>query len=78
MEAFLSFDTRIVRTLWPLISRPGFLTVEFMAGRRARYVHPFKLYFAICVTFFVVVALSGRSIVTLSDTSDNPPRHRCN
>jgi hypothetical protein len=70
MEAFLSFDTRILRTLWPLISRPGFLTVEFMAGRRARYVHPLKLYLAICVVFFVVVALSGRSMVTLSESSD--------
>lgn len=71
MEAFLSFDTRIVRTFWPLISRPGFLTVEFMAGRRARYVHPFKLYFAISVAFFVFIAFSGRSMVTLSDSNGN-------
>lgn len=70
MEAFLSFDTRILRTVWPLISRPGFLTLEFMAGRRVRYIHPFKLYFAICVAFFVVVALSGRSMVTVSDSND--------
>lgn len=70
MDAFFSFDTRILCTLWPLISRPGFLTVEFMAGRRKRYVHPFKLYFAICVALFVVLAFSGRSMVTISDSDE--------
>ena len=63
MESFLSFDARIVRTLWPLIRRPGFLTVEFMAGRRARYIHPFKLYFAFSVLLFLALAFSGYSVV---------------
>jgi len=49
MESFLSFDARILRTVWPLVRRPGLLTVDFLAGRRARYVHPFKLYFAASV-----------------------------
>ena len=71
MEAFLSFDTRIARTLWPLISRPGFLTVEFMAGRRARYVHPFKLYFAISVALFIGLAFSGYSVIVIDDGSES-------
>lgn len=70
MEAFFSFDTRILRTLWPLISRPGFLTVEFMAGRRKRYVHPFKLYFAICVALFIGLAASGYSVIVIGDSGD--------
>jgi len=63
MESFLSFDARILKTLWPLVRRPGLLTVEFMAGRRVRYVHPFKLYFAFSVLLFLVLALSGYSTV---------------
>jgi len=63
MESFLSFDTRILRTLWPLIRRPGMLTVEFLAGRRARYVHPFKLYFAFSVLLFLGLAFSGYSVI---------------
>jgi hypothetical protein len=43
VDSFFSLDARIFRTLWPLISRPGRLTTEFLAGRRDRYVHPFKL-----------------------------------
>ena len=50
----------------PVLSTPNgrqldeaLASLEFMAGRRARYVHPFKLYFAICIALFVVLAFSG-------------------
>jgi len=70
MESFLSFDTRIVQTMWPLIRRPGLLTVEFMAGRRVRYVHPFKLYFAFCVLLFLGLAFSNYSVIHVGETED--------
>ena len=70
MESFLSFDTRILRTLWPLIRRPGLLTVEFMAGRRARYVHPFKLYFAFSVLLFLGLAISDYSVIHVGETDE--------
>lgn len=40
----LSLDARIVRTLRGLLFRPGFLTREYLAGRRVGYVPPFRLY----------------------------------
>ncbi|MDH3815533.1 MAG: DUF3667 domain-containing protein [Acidobacteriota bacterium] len=70
MESFLSFDARILRTLGPLIRRPGLLTVEFLAGRRARYVHPFKLYFAFSVALFLGLAISGYSVIQIGESED--------
>jgi hypothetical protein len=70
MESFLSFDARIVRTLWPLLRWPGLLTVDFLAGRRARYIHPFKLYFAFSVLLFLGLALSGYSMVRVGESED--------
>ena len=70
MEAFLSFDARILRTLTPLVSRPGFLTREFLEGRRARYVHPFKLYFAFSVFLFLGISMSGYSVVRIGGDDD--------
>ncbi|WP_414980055.1 DUF3667 domain-containing protein [Congregibacter sp.] len=32
------------RTLSPLLFRPGFLSAEFNAGGRMRYMPPFRLY----------------------------------
>ena len=70
MESFLSFDARIFRTLGPLVARPGWLTVEFLAGRRARFIHPFKLYFAFSVMLFLALAFSGYSVVRIAGTED--------
>jgi hypothetical protein len=61
-EAFESIshaDSRLWRTLLYLLIRPGFLTREFFAGRRVRYLPPFRLYLVISVLFFVVVGLGG-------------------
>jgi len=49
-------DGRLVRTLMALFRRPGFLTVEFLAGRRQSYTPPFRLYLAFSLLFFLVAA----------------------
>jgi hypothetical protein len=70
LDAFFAFDARILGTLRPLISRPGWLTLEYLAGRRARFVHPFKLYFAFSVLLFLALALSGYSVIRVADGGD--------
>jgi hypothetical protein len=57
-EEITSFDGRVARTLLPLLARPGFLTTEFLAGRRARYVRPFRLYLTASVLFFLLGAIA--------------------
>ena len=56
-DDIFSWDSRIWRTLVALVFRPGFLTAEFLAGRRARYVPPFRLYLIISFVLFLVVSL---------------------
>ena len=61
-EAFESIshaDSRVWRTLLYLLTKPGFLTREFFAGRRVRYLPPFRLYLVISVLFFLVVGIGG-------------------
>lgn len=58
-----SLDTRLFRTLVPLVRRPGFLTVEYYQGRRAPYVSPVTLYFFFSFLMFLVLTLSGYSVV---------------
>jgi hypothetical protein len=40
-------DSKIFRTVQALLFRPGFLTVEYLAGRRQRYVLPLRLFLVI-------------------------------
>ncbi|HEU0302389.1 MAG TPA: DUF3667 domain-containing protein [Longimicrobium sp.] len=50
-----NLDSRAYRTLRYLLARPGFLTAEWVAGRRRAYVGPLKLYI---VTFAVMMLLA--------------------
>lgn len=64
-----SFDSKLLRTLVPLVIRPGFLTNEYNAGRRVRYLSPFKLYLTLSVLFFLVLPLTHHaSLVNITST----------
>ncbi|MDE2221087.1 MAG: DUF3667 domain-containing protein, partial [Gammaproteobacteria bacterium] len=58
-EVLTHADSRVWGTLWPLLAQPGFLTREYFAGRRARYLQPFRLYLIMSVLFFVLSAVLG-------------------
>jgi len=51
-------DSRLWRTLAALLFRPGYLTAQFLAGRRASYLPPVRLYLVLSVVFFVWVSAS--------------------
>ncbi len=57
-DEFLSFDERLLRSLKPFLLRPGFLTLEYLSGKRKQYISPFKLYFFISFLFFFLIALN--------------------
>ena len=56
-ETLTHADSRLWRTIRVLILQPGSLTVDFFAGRRARYVPPIRLYFILSVVFFLLLAI---------------------
>src|SRR5437588_8681224 len=58
-DEFLKYDAKLLNTLRCLIVQPGFLTNEYLAGRRIRYITPLKLYFIISTFFFFTYAVSG-------------------
>ena len=50
-------DSRFWRTLACLLLRPGFLSAEFIAGRRARYLPPLRLYLVISFVVFLLMSM---------------------
>ncbi len=48
------FDTSFFHTIHHLILRPGFLSQEYMIGRRASYPHPIKMYVFSSALFFLL------------------------
>ena len=52
---YFHFDHQFFHTLKPLLFKPGYLTNEYMAGRRAQYLHPVKMYIFISLVYFLLV-----------------------
>lgn len=48
------FDGKFFSTLKYLMFRPGFLSLEYMNGRRARYVNPIRMYIFTSAFFFLI------------------------
>lgn len=70
-------DSRLWRTLVPLMIRPGQLTHDYLQGRRARFMPPFRMYLVLSLLFFLVAFFDPRETFgifyepqTLEDASD--------
>ena len=53
-------DSRIWRTLVPLLLRPGKLTYEYLQGRRACFMPPFRTYLVLSILFFLVLLFNPK------------------
>jgi Protein of unknown function (DUF3667) len=78
------WDGRFASTVRALVRRPGFLTREFLEGRRARYLSPLRLYLMSSLVYFLLAATApevmidgSRSLfigVKVTQTPSNPSR----
>ena len=60
LDSLAGWDGKIPATLWLLVRHPGRLTSEFLAGRRARYLRPLRLYLTLSVVYFLALAVDRR------------------
>ncbi len=82
IEGITHSDSRLWRTLYLLWFKPGKLTLKFVAGRRAAYLPPFRLYLVVSVIFFVIASAAppGAQLVNFTDpasTQGSAPESRC-
>ena len=64
---YVALDGRLWRTLAALFFRPGFLTREYLAGRRRRYVRPGRLFLVLSLALF-----AGLQLTTEPPSVDEP------
>lgn len=53
IEDITHFDGKFFSTLKYLLFRPGFLTTEYLRGKRASYLHPIRMYVFTSAIFFI-------------------------
>jgi len=52
-------DSRLWRSLIPLLVRPGKLTREYLAGRQVHYTPPLRMYLVLSILFFVIASIGN-------------------
>jgi hypothetical protein len=65
---FFHFESKLINSLKPVLFKPGFLTLEYMKGRRNKYFQPFKMFLFISVFFFI---LSNFNLSRFHKSDDN-------
>jgi Protein of unknown function (DUF3667) len=72
LNDFLSFDKHIFRSIKKLLFSPGYLTIDYISGKRAQHVSPVKLYLVISLVYFTVLALTkSNTIFAVYSPDDN-------
>lgn len=67
LSSLFSMDSKVVHSIIPLLTKPGFLSNEFLKGRRQQYITPVRLYLTISILYFFILA-SGNKIEKISSS----------
>ncbi len=70
---YIALEGRLWTTVQKLLFRPGFLTAEYIAGRRARYVQPLRVYLTFSILFFFVIKLAGTPVAKVDEAAPSTP-----
>jgi len=54
ISSFTEYEGKFINSIKYLVTRPGFLALDYMAGRRERYLHPVRMYAFISFIFFLI------------------------
>lgn len=73
MGRYVAYDGKFWKTLAALLFRPGFLTREYLAGRRRRYIGPARLFLVSSLVLFATLRFATDSI-NFSDAQFDPPK----
>jgi hypothetical protein len=63
----VNLDSRIIRSIFPFLFKPGFLTREYLAGKRKKYMSPFRLYLLMSLLFFFLAQSTSKKITEAGD-----------
>jgi hypothetical protein len=70
---YVALEGKLWKSLGLLLFRPGRLTLEYIKGRRVRYVQPLRLYLTFSLIFFAVMKYNGHEDSTAHDKAG--PEH---
>jgi hypothetical protein len=65
---YFAFDSKLMRTVIPFFTKPGFITNRYIEGQRVSYAHPLRMYLIISLFYFFVWSLIAKDLVQESES----------
>lgn len=62
LDTNFNFDSKILRTIFPFLFKPGYLTRLYVEGKRTQYFPPLRIYLFVMVFFFIGVGFVLKQI----------------
>lgn len=63
LENIFHFDTKLWHSLKAIVSHPGQVTIDFIKGKRAYHIPPFRMYVFIAFVFFLLSTIFADKLV---------------
>ncbi|HTB26485.1 MAG TPA: DUF3667 domain-containing protein [Puia sp.] len=74
------YDSKFFTSLKDLLFKPGYLTNEYLAGRRANYLHPIRMYVFVSFLYFLVTlsfnGLESKTEEAIAKTAEQNTRNQ--
>ncbi len=69
-STYFAIDSKFGKTVKPFFLKPGYLTNQYIEGKRATYAHPIRLYLIVSIFYLFMVTLAAHN---LADDKDDEP-----
>lgn len=65
ISGFFSIDSRVFKSIRPMLFRPGQIVLNFCSGKKTSYVHPARMYLSVSIIYFLLQSIVSGSHVSM-------------
>ena len=70
-SSYFTIDSKLFRSIIPLLFKPGFLVNKYLAGKRVSFIRPLRMYLFSSLVFFAFISFSNTSNVEVDGQGEN-------
>lgn len=60
LKDYIAFDSKLFRSVVPLLTKPGLITKEYLDGKRQRYIPPIRVFVFLSFLYFTISYFTGQ------------------
>ncbi|MEN1784478.1 MAG: DUF3667 domain-containing protein [Bacteroidota bacterium] len=66
-SGLINYDSKLVKTLYTMLIKPGTITRDYIAGKRVSYTNPFRFLLSLAFLYFLMVTFNNNRFSSMDD-----------